>query len=115
MECLDLVDDAVRPGHVFLDYGCGSGVLSILAAKKGAQCIAVDVDEDCLRAALVNVRINGLQDKVQVIHTARVCPGDLDFPPADVAVANILPGALSRLAVALWTATKPGGTPRPPQ
>lgn len=108
--CLDFVDAVVQPGQVFLDYGAGSGILSILAGKKGAQkVIAVDIDEDCLRASRKNVAINGLESVVEVLHTARVCPGDLSYPLADVTVANILPGALMRLVAALWMSTRPGG------
>lgn len=109
--CVELIHASVRADDVLVDYGCGSGILSIVAAKKGAkQCIAIDVDEDCLRAAQRNVLINGMVDIVQVLHTARVVPGDLPYPQADVTVANILPGPLTRLVAALWLSTKPGGT-----
>lgn len=108
--CLDFIADSVREGDIVVDYGCGSGILSIFAAKSGAKkCMAIDVDEDCLRAAQRNVDINLVHDVVQVIHTARVVPGDLIYPQADVTIANILPGPLTRLVAALWLSTKPGG------
>lgn len=108
--CVEFVHEYVREGDVVVDYGCGSGILSIVAANRGARrCIAIDVDEDCLRAAQRNVQINRLENMVDVLHTARVVPGDLSYPQADVTVANILPGPLTRLVAALWLSTKPGG------
>ena len=108
--CLDFLLESVREGDVVVDYGCGSGLLSIVAAKTGAKrCIAVDIDDDCLRAAQRNAAINRVDSVVEVIHTARVVPGDLIYPQADVTVANILPGPLTRLVAALWLSTKPGG------
>jgi ribosomal protein L11 methyltransferase len=109
--CLEFINQVVVPNKTILvDYGCGSGILSILAAKKGAsQCIAIDIDEVCLRATTNNVATNKVDDVVSVLHTARVVPGDLLYPMADVTVANILAGPLTRLVAALWLSTKPGG------
>mmetsp|Transcript_18442 Transcript_18442/g.25275 ORF Transcript_18442/g.25275 Transcript_18442/m.25275 type:complete len:272 (-) Transcript_18442:14-829(-) len=108
--CLDFVSSNVKYGMTVLDYGTGSGILSILAAKLGAsKCIAVEVDEDCIRAATNNARLNNVEKIVDVIHTKSVYIGDDSFPEADVTIANILPGPLSRLVAPIWMLTKPGG------
>lgn len=96
--CLDFVLSKVRRDDVFLDYGCGSGILSILAAKLGAsRCMSVDIDEDSLTATRTNAAMNGVAEVLQVVHTKEVYIGEGEQRLADVAVANILPGPLSRL------------------
>jgi predicted glycoside hydrolase/deacetylase ChbG (UPF0249 family) len=51
----------VRPGERVLELGCGSGLLSIVAAKLGAaSVVAVDIDESACRAARENARLNGV-------------------------------------------------------
>jgi ribosomal protein L11 methyltransferase len=108
--CLDFVSSSVKRGMTVLDYGTGSGILSILAAKLGAlKCIAVDVDEDCIRAATNNARLNNVDKIIDIVHTKAVYIGDDSFPEADITVANILPGPLSRLVAPIWMLTKPGG------
>jgi len=58
----------VRQGETVLDLGCGSGLLSIVAAKLGAkQVVAVDIDPNALTATLNNVRQNGVEEKIQVL------------------------------------------------
>ncbi|KAJ1437461.1 ribosomal protein L11 methyltransferase-domain-containing protein [Ochromonadaceae sp. CCMP2298] len=104
--CLAFILKHVQPGHIVLDYGTGSGILSILAAKQGARCIAVDIDEDSLLACRDNAKANGVS--VEVVHTRSVYVGG-DLPLADCTVANILPGALNRLSSVLLMLTRPGG------
>jgi len=111
--CLECINDAVKPGDLVLDYGTGSGILSILSMRLGARrCYAVDIDEDSLRAAERNCQLNGYRvpEDVDVTHTKYVYIGNDRFEDlADVTVANILPGPLSRLVAPLWGLSKPGG------
>lgn len=109
--CLDFLLDNVKFGDTVLDYGTGSGILSILSKKLGsAKCLAVDIDEDSLRAAKRNAELNGYSSPgdIDVIHTKHIYIGDDSFPLSDVTVANILPGPLSRLVAPLWGLSKPG-------
>lgn len=97
--CLEFIAEHVQPGDKVLDYGTGSGVLSILAAKRGAtKCVAVDIDEETLRAAEQNAQLNGVGDILDVVHTKHVYMGEDRFPICDVTVANILPVRISHLA-----------------
>ena len=58
--CLD-----VRPGERVLDLGCGSGLLSVAAAKMGAGSVtATDLDPRALEAAYRNAFVNGVADRV---------------------------------------------------
>jgi len=58
----------VHSGETVLDLGCGSGFLSIAAAKLGAkQVMAIDVDSRALAATVDNARRNGVHEKIQVL------------------------------------------------
>ena len=68
--CMNFIMKTIKEGDNLLDYGTGSGILSIAAAKLGAKhCVAVDIDEDTLIAAEMNGRINGVSDILDVVHT----------------------------------------------
>ncbi len=55
-------------GAKVLDYGCGTGILAILAARMGATMVdAVDIEEEAYQNTLYNLQINDI-DSVQVIH-----------------------------------------------
>jgi release factor glutamine methyltransferase len=61
-----VVLDEVRPGERVLDMGTGSGVNAILAARQGADVVAVDVNPHAVAAARANAERNGVADRVAV-------------------------------------------------
>jgi len=77
-----------------LDIGCGSGVLSIGAAKLGfAPVTGVDLDDAAIEATTTNARANGVEI------TARVADALTDeLPRTEVAVANVALDVVERLA-----------------
>ncbi|KAJ1461667.1 ribosomal protein L11 methyltransferase-domain-containing protein, partial [Pelagophyceae sp. CCMP2097] len=96
------------PGARMLDYGCGTGVLLCAAAMLGCgDVVGVDIDDEILKVARLNVAANDLEG-VEITHGRHVVPGA--FAPADVVVANILVGALSRpsMVATLALGCKPG-------
>jgi release factor glutamine methyltransferase len=57
---------AVRKGDTVLDVGCGSGVLAVLAAKRGARVVAVDASEDACLCTKLNAKLHGVAEMVDV-------------------------------------------------
>ena len=67
-----------------LDVGCGSGVLSIAAARLGfAPVLGVDIEEPAIEATRENARANGVEVEAKLVSA-----GD-PLPAAAIAVANI--------------------------
>lgn len=92
-------------GMRVIDYGCGSGILAIAAAKlEAASVCAVDVDVEALRTTADNAARNSVNTIVQPIEAPSL-PG----APADVLIANILAGPLHDLAVTFANYVVPGG------
>lgn len=85
---------AELPGSL-LDLGCGSGLLSILAARWGhAPVTAWDLDPHAVAAARANLARNGLADAVAVEQAdALAAP----LPACDLALANIERRVVERL------------------
>ena len=90
--CLDWLCENVRGGETLLDYGCGSGILAIAAAKLGAgKALGVDIDRSALDVASDNAIKN--QVTLELRHSSAAL--DESF---DLVVANILTNPLCLLA-----------------
>lgn len=101
--CLQWLCDQVKGGETLLDYGCGSGILAIAAAKLGVgSALGVDIDEKALEAAQYNAERN--QVTLALRHSAE--PLTEQF---DMVVANILTNPLCVLAPLLSGRVAPGG------
>lgn len=88
---LELLQE-VEPAAL-LDVGCGSGVLSIAAAKLGfAPVTAVDADAAAVEVTRENAERNGVTLEALVLDALAAQP-----PPADLAVANIALDVVERL------------------
>ncbi len=103
--CLTWLDAHLRPGDRVIDYGCGSGVLSLAAAKLGAATVdAFDIDPQALLATTDNAAANAVHTRVHVHAQHATLPADVD-----VLLANILSGPLCELAPRFAALTRPGG------
>jgi ribosomal protein L11 methyltransferase len=100
---LAFLEAAICGGERVLDYGCGSGILAIAAAKLGAGVVdGVDIDPEALETAAANAADN--QVRLGCYSTE-----DLPSGQYDVVVANILAQPLIALAPLLCGRLKPGG------
>ncbi|MCG6927283.1 MAG: methyltransferase domain-containing protein [Acidobacteria bacterium] len=63
-----LVDDLVEPGMRVLEIGCGTGALTVLAARRGAEVVAFDVSDPMLAMARRKVVDAGVSDRVHLEH-----------------------------------------------
>ncbi len=103
--CLEWLDGQDVIGKCVVDYGCGSGILGIAAALKGAQrVVCVDNDPQALEATLENAKRNEVADLIQCL-----APKDFSENSMDFVMANILAGPLLELAPVLQNCLKPGG------
>lgn len=103
--CLAWLDGRDLTGKTVVDYGCGSGVLAIAAARLGSDhVLAVDHDPQAIVATRENAARNGVTERVYA------CSSD-QFEPtgADIVLANILAGTLIRLAEPLKALIADGG------
>lgn len=107
-----------------LDAGCGSGILSIIAAKLGASRIfGIDIDELAVKASIDNLKLNDIDEGVY-----RIVKGDIIGSPElvkeimkesfvldvedegyDIVVANILADVIIPLSRVVRQFMKPGG------
>ncbi len=91
-----------------LDYGCGSGILAIAAAKLGCMpVVGTDIDPQAMAAARSNAQINNSE-----IHFALPNDNALELAATtkyDIVMANILANPLQVLAPALVNKMRPGG------
>ncbi|MEX0914663.1 MAG: 50S ribosomal protein L11 methyltransferase [Wenzhouxiangellaceae bacterium] len=104
--CLEWMDGIDFEDRTVIDYGCGSGVLAVAAALKGARrVIAVDHDPQALTATRDNAERNGVSDRIET-----GLPGEFEAAPANIVLANILAGPLIELAESISGLVRPGGS-----
>ena len=133
--CLVLLERYVKPGMAILDIGSGSGILSIAAARLGAEnVLALDTDPIAVDATNINVRLNNVEQHVRAIEGSLGGGATLGHwmgwdtepqaqatdsghgqnehsPPEmyDLIVANIIARVLSAMAMDMAAALQPGG------
>jgi len=106
--CMEWLEQHVEAGCCVLDYGCGSGILAILARKLGADSVdGVDIDPQAISAAQDNAKRNQCDDVRWFV------PSDYALARAstryDIVAANILSGPLKLMAPMLASRVAQGG------
>ena len=101
--CLEWLERNVSPACTVLDYGCGSGILAIAAARLGAGRVAgVDIDPQAVESA----RANAERNEVSALFADSAEPVAGEY---DLVVANILSNPLRVLAPAICAHVRSGG------
>ena len=122
--CARELEKRVQTGQTVLDVGCGSGILSIIAARLNAShALGIDIDPVAVTAANENVEHNNLSDIIEIREGTLPRGGQDPFSAAqadwpepvvanggwDIVVANLTAEVLDELAEPLARATRPGG------
>ncbi|KAL5736386.1 hypothetical protein ACOSQ2_031174 [Xanthoceras sorbifolium] len=125
--CLMLLQDLIKGGELFLDYGTGSGILAIAAIKFGAALsVGIDIDPQAIISARHNAVLNSIGQEVLKLHlfTEQTCLSFIkeredgvvedqsshEINKYDVVIANILLNPLLDLADHIVSYAKPGAT-----
>lgn len=91
-QCLRAMEEIDFSGKRFLDYGCGTGILAIAAAKLGASIVtACDNDPEAIEATKENANLN------DVVIFAELAERYVISPPADIIMANMITDQLINL------------------
>jgi ribosomal protein L11 methyltransferase len=107
--CMEWLEAHPAPGKSVLDYGCGSGILAMVAKKTGAgEVIGVDIDPQAIESAKDNAARNNCDIAYYLPDAfAAATPAGATF---DAVVANILSSPLKLMAPMLSGRVAPGGT-----
>ncbi len=105
--CIKEILKYFRPGGTFFDLGCGSGILSILAAKLGASAVrGVDIDVVAVENSEENIVLNKVDDKVKILFGSIERAKDATY---DFLAGNLIRSAIVDLMPRMLSAVTPGG------
>ena len=108
-QCLEIMElIQFCSGTMILDYGTGTGILAIAAAKLGAEFVlALDVDMDAVETCQNNLKINNVNNKVTVICSDLTCINPrYQF---DLILANIYPAIIIKRSALISALLKRNG------
>jgi len=104
--CLKWLDENDVKGKSLVDFGCGSGILAVMALLHGAsKVVCVDIDDQAIQATLQNAEKNGVQAGIEVVNPKNV----RDIKNQDGILANILAEPLMAFCEDFYQMLKPGG------
>lgn len=103
--CLEWLDGLDLGGQTVLDFGCGSGVLSVAACRLGAILVeGIDIDLQAVTASRQNAMRNSVEDRFRA--GTEIADGAAPF---DIVIANILAGTLIDYSRLITDNLKTGG------
>ena len=104
--CLEYLDNNPPKNIDVIDFGCGTGILAIAAAKLGAsRVLAIDNDPQAVISSKDNVINNQCESIIKTIHSE----DEIDFEGCDLLIANILTNPLIKLAPTFAALVNPDG------
>lgn len=103
--CLEWLANHDLKNKIVIDYGCGSGILTVAAILLGAKEVhAVDIDPQAITATLANAKKNNVLDKVKCY-----LPEQFEHFQVDIVIANILAQPLCNMSESIAALVKPFG------
>lgn len=101
--CLALLETYLKPGDSVFDVGCGSGILSVAAAKLGAgRILGVDIDREADRATRENSALNGVSDQIEFHQGSIEVVTSPNSPRANLQFPLVLANILARIIIKLF-------------
>lgn len=86
--CAEALEKYMKSGNIVYDIGCGSGILSIVAAKLGAdKVLGIDLDELCVKVSKENIELNHVENIVEIKKGNLL---DIVHGKANIVVSNII-------------------------
>lgn len=106
--CMEWLEAHPAPGQSVLDYGCGSGILAMVAKKLGSGDVAgVDIDPQAIESAKANAERNRVEIDYYLPDEFAASPREQQR--FDIVVANILSSPLKLMAPMLSGRVASGG------
>ena len=112
---LETLERHIQPGDAFLDVGCGSGILGMLALKFGAaHSVGTDLDPCAIDATHENMQANGIDGGQYEVMIGNIIDDpavqeQVGYEKYDIVAANILADVLVPLTPVIAHQMKPGG------
>ena len=113
--CISGIKSHMKPGAKVLDLGCGSGILSIIALKLGADSVVgTDIDPNAITATKTNLEVNGIEEGRMTAYQGNLLEDEelckkLGYGEYDIVVANILADVIIPLSGIAKKFMKPDG------
>ena len=105
--CLEFLAENPPNSLDVIDFGCGTGILAIAAAKLGAKrVLAIDNDPQAVTASTENAEKNNCSDVIKTFHSDE----KIEYEKCDLLMANILAKPLVELQTLFSKIVKPNGT-----
>ena len=104
--CLEFLAENPPNSLDVIDFGCGTGILAIAAAKLGAKrVLAIDNDPQAVTASTENVKKNNCSEVIKTFHSDE----KIEYEKCDLLMANILAKPLVELQTLFSKIVKPNG------
>ena len=112
--CMEALEERITGGELVYDLGCGSGILSIIAALLGAREVrGIDIDSNAAEISEKNAARNHVEKRCRFeagdLVTEERLLAQLAAEPAEIVVANIVADVIIALAPRVRAVLKEGG------
>lgn len=99
MMCIEALESYIQGNPLVYDIGCGSGILSIVAAKLGGEkVLGVDLNDQAVKASNENIKGNKVEDIVEIRKGDLL---DVVEGKADIIVSNIIAEVIADMAYSI--------------